>query len=358
MTSVAASPTSAVSPSLCHIASRVCSMTPSKPSSAAMRSRSPTSGLPLTPPAPAGLRLIPSRPAVEPVDAAQHRVRAAEQEVPERRRLGVLEVGLVDHQRLGVRVGDPGDGGDEPGGRLDQVGDVAAHPQPQRDPHGLTAGPSGVQPTRVAPDRRGEPALAAVVDLAVRGVVAELGPGRGDGVAQHAEQRAGGRVRDDAALAQDEHVRDVGDVQAVVQAAARRPPRRRTRRRPARAAYRLTACARSSRVRRVSARPDRERHRPEVGHAEVGQAAQLLLDVRLGPDHRERTHRRHALALELPPVVVQPVVAGEADLGGGAGRVRVVVHGDRAARRPAGCPARPSAGSRPRPPRSAARRAT
>ena len=64
MTSVAASPTSAVNPSLCHIASRVCSMTPSKPSSADVRSRSPMSGLPLTPPAPAGLRLTPSRPAV------------------------------------------------------------------------------------------------------------------------------------------------------------------------------------------------------------------------------------------------------------------------------------------------------
>ena len=63
VTSVAASPTSVVSPSLCHIASRVCSMTPSKPSSADMRSRAPTSGLPLTPPAPAGLRLTPSRPA-------------------------------------------------------------------------------------------------------------------------------------------------------------------------------------------------------------------------------------------------------------------------------------------------------
>ena len=192
-------------------------MTPSKPSSADVRSRSPTSGLPLTPPAPAGLRLIPSRPAVSRSIVAQHRVGAAEQEMPERRRLGVLEVGLVDHEGLGVRVGHPGDGGDELRRRLDECGHVAAHPQPQRDPHGLAAGPSGVQPARVAPDRGGEPAFAAVVDLAVRGVVAELRPGGGDRIAQHPEQRPGGRVGDDAALAQDEHVRDVGDVQPVVQ---------------------------------------------------------------------------------------------------------------------------------------------
>ena len=181
MTSVAASPTSAVRPSLCHMASRVCSITPSKPSSAggALAVADERAAVDAAGARRAAVDLVEARG--QPVDAAQHRVGAAEQEVPERRRLGVLEVGLVDHQRLGVGVGDPGDRGHEPGRRLDQVGDVAAHPQPQRDPHGLAAGPSGVQPTRVAPDRRGEPALAAVVDLTVRRVVAEVGPGRGDG---------------------------------------------------------------------------------------------------------------------------------------------------------------------------------
>ena len=76
--------------------------------------------------------------------------------MPERRRLGVLQVGLVGHQGLGVRVGDLRDRSDELGGRLDEVDQVAAHPQPQRDPHGLAARPSGVQPARVAPDRGDE----------------------------------------------------------------------------------------------------------------------------------------------------------------------------------------------------------
>ena len=232
---------------------------------------------------------------------------------------------------------------DELRGRLDEVGHVAPHPQPQRDPHGLAAGPSGVQPARVAPDRGGEPAFAAVVDLAVRGVVAELRQGvatASRSTPSNARAAASGmtpRSRRTSTCATSATFSPSCSNGASATSTANPPSTSSARV----AAHWLThpagsassACCRPQCGQELTgaagvARPDRERHRPEIGDAEVGQAAQLLLDVRLGPDHRERTDRRHALALELPPVVVQAVVAGEAGLGGVAGRVRVVVHGD------------------------------
>ena len=86
----------------------------------------------------------------------------------ERRRLGVLQVGLVGHPGAAVLaaavaaivVG-------ELGGGLDQVDELVAQVQPQRDPHRLPARPAGVQPAGVVADLADEVALAAVVRLAV-----------------------------------------------------------------------------------------------------------------------------------------------------------------------------------------------
>jgi hypothetical protein len=153
----------------------------------------------------------------EPVDVAQRRVDRAQQVVPERRGLGVLQVGLLGHHGLGVRIGHPGTRQREPRGRLDQVDRVPPHPQPQRDAHRLAARPAGVQPPGVVPDAGREAALPAVVDLPVHRVVAELGHRGAHRVQQHPEQPPGGRVGHHPALAQHQHVRQVGDVQAAVQ---------------------------------------------------------------------------------------------------------------------------------------------
>jgi len=66
--------------------------------------------------------------------------------VAERGRLRVLQIGLVGHQRADVRAGLAGDLGRQPGGGLDEAGEIIPQPQPERDPDRLPPGASRVQP--------------------------------------------------------------------------------------------------------------------------------------------------------------------------------------------------------------------
>ena len=63
---------------------------------------------------------------------------------------------------------------DERGDLADQVEQLVAQVQPQRDPHRLAPRPAGVQPARVVTDSLDEEALTAVVRLAERRVVREV----------------------------------------------------------------------------------------------------------------------------------------------------------------------------------------
>jgi hypothetical protein len=94
--------------------------------------------------------------------------------VPERGRLGLLQVGLVRHPGLYLPAGGIGDGGSELRRIPGELGDLPAQYQPQRDPGRLPARPAGVQPAGIVAEAFGEPALPAVVDLAVLRVVRKL----------------------------------------------------------------------------------------------------------------------------------------------------------------------------------------
>ena len=106
----------AISPSTCHIASRVCSMTSEKPSVLAMNSRSVEQPRAVDAARAAGARVDPVELAEQPLGVAQRGVDEREQVVPERRGLRVLQVRLVRHHSLGVLLGAV-DGGEPRSGR-------------------------------------------------------------------------------------------------------------------------------------------------------------------------------------------------------------------------------------------------
>ena len=137
--------------------------------------------------------------------------------VAERRRLGLLQVGLVRHQRVHV-----------PGG---QRGGVATNPTTSSTSSrswprtwmrsairaaSRRGRPACSQPATL-PSRCDEEALAGVVGLTELRVVGEVLDGRLLHLEQQAQQVAGGRRGNDLAAQQVQHVGDVGQVQAVVE---------------------------------------------------------------------------------------------------------------------------------------------
>ncbi len=135
----------------------------------------------------------------------------------EGRRLRLLEVGLVRHPGLGMAVCYSRDSGSEPGGIRGEFGHLGAQSESQRDPCGLAAGAARMQPAGVVAQQPDEPAFAAVVDLAERGIVRELrrrDPQRLEGSPQQGAQRFVGY---DLAGAQVEQVRQIGEPQPAVQ---------------------------------------------------------------------------------------------------------------------------------------------
>ena len=137
--------------------------------------------------------------------------------MPERRGLGLLQVSLVGHHGFDVLVspvdGHPGEGS----GLGDQLDELAAQVQPQRDPGRLPPRPPGMQPPCDITDPGNEVVLAGVVRLAVGGVIGKLVGGDFVHLEQQRQQLALSRHRHDAAPGQVQHVRQVGQVQAAVQ---------------------------------------------------------------------------------------------------------------------------------------------
>jgi hypothetical protein len=91
---------------------------------------------------------------------AQHRVGEGEQVVAERRRLRLLQVGVVRHERVDVSLGPVGERRGERRGRRHEVEQLCPHRDPQRDPDGLAPGPAGPQPPGVGADPCGQVPLA------------------------------------------------------------------------------------------------------------------------------------------------------------------------------------------------------
>ena len=196
---------------------------------------------------PARAGIGPLQRLAQPTARAQHRVGEREDIVAERGRLRVLQVGLVGHQRAGVRAGLASYLGRERGGGLDEAGEVSPQAQPERDPDRLPPGASRVQPAGHVASPLGEVLLAGVVRLAVGGVVGKLA-GRDRHGVEHQHQHAAGRGRrDHPRRAKVEQVREIGEVDPVVQyrgvgvlqrepgrdqLRGRRPGRRPGRRRP------------------------------------------------------------------------------------------------------------------------------
>lgn len=136
---------------------------------------------------------------------------------PEGRGLGVLEIGLVREVGRGVALADLAGRRAEARGRLDEVEHVVPQPEAHGHADRLAPGPSNVEPARVVADLLGEATLAAVVELAVRRVVPEGLGGDGVGLHQDVHETGGGGHRDQALLAQRHDVREVGEVEPVVQ---------------------------------------------------------------------------------------------------------------------------------------------
>ena len=139
-----------ISPSICHIASRVCSMTSSNPSSRGDGVAVVEQPGAVDAAGAAGAGVDAGELVEQPSRVAQRRVGEGQQVVAERRRLGLLQVGLVGHPGVGVCAPRR-----RPCGRrasaagLDEVEQLVAEVDPQGDPRRLPAGPAGVQPAGV-----------------------------------------------------------------------------------------------------------------------------------------------------------------------------------------------------------------
>ena len=159
----------------------------------------------------------PRQRLAQPATLAQHRERERQDVVAERRRLCMLQVRLVGHQRARVLTGPARELGRQRGGRLDEVGQVAAQPQPEGDPDRLPPRAPRVQPARHVPDPADEVPLPRVVRLAVGRIVGEVAGRDRDDLEQEREQPAGRVGRDDPGRGQVEQVGQVGQVHAVMQ---------------------------------------------------------------------------------------------------------------------------------------------
>ena len=166
---------------------------------------------------PAWAGVGPFQRLAQPPPGPQHRVGERENVVPERGRLRVLQVGLVGHQRGGVRPGLAGDVGGQPGGGLDEAGEVIPQPQPEGDPDRLPPRAPGVQPAGHVTGALGEVLLPGVVRLAVGGVVGKLAGRDRHGVEHQGQHAAHSGRRDHARRAEVEQVREVGEVDPMVQ---------------------------------------------------------------------------------------------------------------------------------------------
>jgi hypothetical protein len=110
-----------------------------------------------------------------------------------------------------------GDRRREPGGIPSEIRYKPAQQQSQGDPGSLAARPTGVQPARVIPEALDEPALAAVVELAVSGVVREFlrrDPQRLQAGAKQPAKRFG---TDDASSVEIQQMRQVGEPELAMQ---------------------------------------------------------------------------------------------------------------------------------------------
>ena len=182
-----------------------------------MNPRSSSSRVPLTQPAPPGLVFTQSSSSSRRRASRTHGVDEGEDVVPERGRLGLLQVGLVGHQRVRVLLGAVAGLPRERDRLRDQLDQLAPEVEAQGDAGRLPPRPAGVQPARDVADARDEVVLPRVVGLAEGGVVGEvLGRDLLD-VEQEAEQVPLRLGRDDAAAREVEHVGDVGEVEPAVQ---------------------------------------------------------------------------------------------------------------------------------------------
>jgi hypothetical protein len=137
--------------------------------------------------------------------------------VAERRRLGLLQVGLVGHQRLDVLRGDGSGAVHEVDDHVDEVQQLVAQVDPQGDPCRFPTRSAGVQPARGVAEARYEQPLAGVVGLAELGVVGELGGISRLHFEQQPQQIPCGGTRNDASAQQIQHVGNVGEVEPGVQ---------------------------------------------------------------------------------------------------------------------------------------------
>ena len=148
---------------------------------------------------------------------ADRRRREPQHVVPERGRLGMLEIRLVRHVGLGMLRSEFRNGIDE----IRRVDHQLARHSPKHQPDGHTggfaSGSARVQPPSGVTDLLGEVFLAAVVGLSETTVVRELLGRRLMRVEEHAHEVPGGGCRDKAPRLEIQDVSHVGDVETVVE---------------------------------------------------------------------------------------------------------------------------------------------
>ena len=141
----------------------------SKPSAAAVASRSIGKEVPASAAAPSG-RLVEPAPAIgEPAAVAPEHLDIGQEVMPEGYRLGDLQMGVAGHHRGGFGLGAVDQGLLQVAHRAVEAVDRVAQPQPQIGRHLIVARARGMEAPRRRPDQLGEPRLDIHVDVFVLG---------------------------------------------------------------------------------------------------------------------------------------------------------------------------------------------